>query len=74
LFGYDLVVINDCSDTWTLKMFLARFGVLKAVLMKIQFFWDVTPCRLVIVINILQELTASISGVYAVQEETPLKH
>jgi len=33
--GHYLVFINDCSDTWTLKMFLAKFGVLKAVLMKI---------------------------------------
>jgi hypothetical protein len=41
-------------------MFLVKFGVLKAVLMKILFFWDATPCQLVILA--LWELAASTLG------------
>jgi hypothetical protein len=51
----------------------ARCGVLKAVLMKMQFLWDVTPCSLVIVTDILQELAASVIRVCAVHEEITLK-
>jgi hypothetical protein len=39
---------------------IARFKVLTAVLVKIQIFWDVTPCRLVIVTDVGKERGACI--------------
>jgi len=38
----------------------ARFNVRTAFLMKIQVFWEVTPCRLLIIADISDERSASI--------------
>ena len=47
----DSSVTETCLPAVRMRMinnshFLARFEVLKALLIKIQFFWDMTPCIL----------------------------
>jgi len=41
----ELTAIESCAFGW--QTFAIGFEVLAAVLLKIQFFWDITPCSLV---------------------------